>query len=81
MPHVDVARVIAPDLFAAKAAPQWCDDPSNLATLIRWLDCKGLTANWEADHFAYLCEKPHKWQAEWDEMQAEFARAEEADCS
>lgn len=77
---VDVGKVIASDA-AERERYRWADDPSNIATLIRWLACKGLTNNWEADHYAYLCEKPHKWHAEWEELQAEFARAEEADGS
>lgn len=76
---VDVAKVIAPDLHASRQL--WCDSPDNLATLIRWLGCKGLTVNWDADHYAYLLEKPHKWQAEWDELQAELAKAEQDDHS
>jgi hypothetical protein len=75
---VDVARVIAPDHHNKHA---WADDPANLAQLIRWLDCKGLTHRWEADHYAYLLEKAHKWQGEWDEMQAELAKADRDDYS
>ena len=77
----NVVEVIAPDLHS-KDEPAWYETPDrldNVATLIRWLDCKSQTNNWEADQYAYLCEKPWKWQAEWDEMQAEFAAAREAD--
>lgn len=56
----------------------WYDNPQNLALLIRWLDCKCQTNNWEADHYAYLLEKPWKWQHEWDEFQAELAGAQVA---
>lgn len=78
---VNVAQVIAPDLHAqtTAATPRWCDDPANIAMLIRWLGCKGLTNNWDADDYAYVCDKGHKWQHEWDELQAELAKAEEAD--
>lgn len=81
-----VERVIAFDLYSREEGkPYWCDDLANfgdnLGTLIRWLACKGITANWTEDDFANLAEKPRRWQAEWDEMQAEFAKAEEADCA
>lgn len=60
-------------------ATQWADDPANIAMLIRYLSCKGRTLNWTDDDFAYLCDKAHKFQAEWDELQAELASAAEAD--
>lgn len=72
---VDVATVIASD--AAK--PKWYDDPANIALLIRWLDCKCLLNSWEPDDYAYLLEKPQKWQPEWEQFQAEFAKAEAGD--
>lgn len=59
----------------------WCNTPSNIGLLIRWLDQQGLTLNWDASDFAYVCERPEKWQAEWDELQAALRAGERADAA
>ena len=56
--------------------PMWCDDPANLALLIRYLDVQGQLNGWRPDDYAYFLEKPHKWQQEYDELQAELALME-----
>lgn len=57
---------------------KWCDDPANLALLLRYLDLQGLLVNWSPDDYAYFMEKAHKWQHEWDELQAELRLMEDA---
>lgn len=59
--------------MAATAERLWCDTPANIGMLIRYLAATGVTVNWTDDDYAYLCEKPWKWQAEWDEMQAQLS--------
>jgi hypothetical protein len=52
-------------MMNARAMPEWCSDPGEIARLLRWLkDGDGL----DLDEAIYIVSKPWKWDQEYQEM-------------
>lgn len=49
---------------------EWCDDPSNVVSLLEWLHERG-EIEWTIEAVAYFLRKPWKWSREFAQMQAE----------